>query len=457
MTFSRPVLAACALLLVTAVPAAAFRPDQALRIATGVAAQSLCSQTFVSGLNPETTFRETVAPTLGHGWLMKPLAYRVDREQREAQASWAGGFASRAVYRGEAGCLLWRGEGPPPPMPSLAPIATTRAPLAGNAPVAGPPRLAAALEQAFAEPAASGVRRNVKAIVALQDGRLVAERYAPGIGVATPLPGYSLTKTATASLVGRLVAQGKLRLDAPTPVAAWAHDARAAITLEHLLRMESGLAAAETHSGFDFNSKMLFLAPDMAAYAEGARLAHEPGTAWAYQSANSHIAAGIVKAQVGGRETDVLDFARRELFGPLGMTTAVFETDAVGTPVGGSGLYASARDWARLGQLYLDDGVAGGVRLLPAGWAAWAARPTLNTPYGGGLWTNGSSDPGRQASITRAGLPPEAFYASGRLGQRIYVVPSRRLVVVRLGVTQEPGGDLPGDMAMLAAVMAALP
>lgn len=456
MTLSRLALAACALLLATAVPAAAFRPDQALRVATGVTAQSLCSLTFVSGLDPETTFDETVAPTLGHSWLMKPLAYRVDRERREVQASWAGGFTSRAVYRGEAGCLLWRDKGPPPP-PSLASVAPPRPPLAADSQVAGPPQLAAALEHAFAEPTASGVRRNVKAIVVLHHGRLVAERYAPGVGIATPLPGYSLTKTATASLVGRLVAQGRLRLDAPAPVAAWAHDARAAITLEHLLRMESGLAAAETHSGFDFNSKMLFLASDMAAYAESARLAHGPGTAWNYQSANSHIAAAIVKAQVGGREADVLNFARRELFGPLGMTTAVFETDAAGTPVGGSGLYASARDWARLGQLYLDDGIADGARLLPTGWVGWAARPTLNSPYGGGLWTNGSSDPGRQASITRAGLPPDAFYASGRLGQRIYVIPSRRLVVVRLGVTQEPGGDLPGDMAMLAAVMAALP
>lgn len=457
MPLSRPVLVACGLLLATAVPAAAFRPDQALRVATGVVAQSLCSQTFVSGLDPETTFRETVAPTLGHDWLMKPLAYRVDRERRETEAKWAGGFRSVAIYRGDAGCLLWRGEGSPPPAPILAPIATARPPLAGNASVIGPAPLAAALERAFAEPAASGVGRNVKAIVVLQDGRLIAERYAPGIGVATPLPGYSLTKTATASLVGRLVSQGRLRLDAPAPVAAWSGDARSAITLEHLLRMESGLAAAETHSGFDFNSTMLFLAPDMAAYAEGARLAHRPGTRWAYQSANSHIAAAIVKSQAGGRETDVLGFARRELFGPLGMTSAVFETDAAGTPVGGSGLYATARDWARLGQLYLDDGIADGVQLLPAGWAAWAARPTLNTPYGGGLWTNGSSDPGRQASITRRALPHDAFYASGRLGQRIYVVPSRRLVVVRLGVTQEPGGDLPGDMAMMAAVMAALP
>ena len=315
-----PTAAACLVALsgLAGSAAAAFRPDNALRTATGLTAQTLCTQTFVSGFDPDAVFAETVAPTLGHRLLMKLLRYKVDRDGRAVEARWAGGVASRAVHRGAAGCLIWRGKGPPPAPPRLEPIAAGQPPLAGPQVVTGPPPLAAALARAFEEPAASGARRNIKAIVVLQDGRLIAERYAPGIGVQTPLPGYSVSKTVTASLVGRLVAEGRLKLETPAPVAAWADDERAAITLEHLLRMESGLDAAETHSGFDFNSDMLFLASDMARFAAGARLAHRPGTHWAYQSANTHIVAGIVKAAVGGSETEVLTFAPRELFGPLG-------------------------------------------------------------------------------------------------------------------------------------------
>jgi CubicO group peptidase (beta-lactamase class C family) len=192
----------------------------------------------------------------------------------------------------------------------------------------------------------------------------------------------------------------------------------------------------------------------MAAFAEGSALKRPPGTVWEYASPNTLIVSRIVKDAVGGTEAGVLDFARRELFGPLGMRSVVFETDAAGTPVGSTSMLASARDWARLGLLYLNDGVAGVRRLLPEGWVEYSKRSTLGSPYGAGLWTNDSTDEGARGRI-RAGMPADGFFATGRLGQRIYIMPSQRLVIVRMGVTQQPDAAIIGDIRLIRDVIAA--
>jgi CubicO group peptidase (beta-lactamase class C family) len=436
-----------------------FRPDRAMLVATGTVAKTLCSGVFVSGLDPDQVYAETLLPTPGLKRLSRLMQYTVDTKRSEVRADWADYFKSRAVYRGDAGCMLWRLRSPVPPAPALAAFAS-RAELldiaSSAAIVPGDSALSQALDRAFAEPT-TGPRRRVKAVVVVKDGQVIAERYAPGVGVDTPLPGYSASKTAINALVGILVSQGKLRIDAPAPVAAWAGpgDRRHVITLDNLLRMTSGLAAEESDSGFDPTSRMMFVEPDMAAFAERAKLKRQPGTAWEYASPNTLIVSRIVKDAVGGREADVLNFARRELFAPLGMRMAVFETDAVGTPVGSTNMLASARDWARLGLLYLNDGVVGGRRLLPEGWVDYSRRSTLGSTYGAGVWTNDGPSDGARGRI-RDGMPADGFFASGRLGQRIYVMPSRRLVVVRMGVTQQPPDfDIIGDLRLIRDMIAA--
>jgi CubicO group peptidase (beta-lactamase class C family) len=435
-----------------------FRPDRALLGATGVVAETLCSSVFVSRLNPDQAYAEYLRPEPGLNRLSRRMHYDIDTGQQAVRVDWAGHFKSRAIYRGDAGCMLWRLASPAPPPPVLAPFPSPSVmpEIAGPLPIqAGTPALTDALDRAFAEPA-SGPRRAMKAVVIVKDGQVIAERYASGVGVHTPLPGYSLSKTAINALVGILVRQGMLRIDAPAPVAAWSQpgDARHAITLDNLLRMTSGLAAEETDNGFDPTSRMLFLESDMAAFAEGSALKRAPGTEWEYESANTLILSRIVKDAVGGREVDVLNFARRALFAPLGMRTVVFETDAVGTPVGSTSMLASARDWARLGLLYLNDGIAGGQRLLPEDWVAYSKRSTLNTSYGAGLWTNDGTSEAARGRI-RAGMPANGFFASGRLGQRIYVLPTQRLVIVRLGVTHQPDFDIDGDMRLIRNLIAA--
>ena len=200
---------------------------------------------------------------------------------------------------------------------------------------------------------------------------------------------------------------------------------------------------------------MLFTEPDMAGFAAQSPLKHTPGTVWQYTSGNTLVAARIVANAVGGTEADVLNSPARNYSEPLGMRTAVIETDAIGTPVGSTFILASARDWARLGVLYLNDGVVAGRRVLPDGWVSYTRRATLDRRYGAGVSSNASATAGAKGRI-RAGMPADGFFASGRLGQRIYIMPSQRLVVVRFGVTQTRDFDIAGDMHFLRDVVATL-
>lgn len=454
-------LLVCSLLVssLLIVAAVAWRPDRALRTATGMAAHDLCSETFVAGIDPAKTWEASIVPRPGVDWLAWGLRHRVDRDRREAGASFLWLVPSRAVFRPQWGCVLVHGD---ERIDDLAAPSTTDVMAAGGIAmppglvVASTPGLAAALDAAFAETAAPP-HRGTRAVVILHDGRLVAERYAAGEGIDTPMLGFSMTKSVTNALVGVLVRQGRLDVKAPAPITAWrqAGDPRRAITLEQLMRMDTGLALDETGSGFDPSNQMFYDEPDMAAYAASARAIAPPGTRWAYSSASTHLVSRIVRDAVGGDGAAVQAFAVRELFAPLGMRHVTFEMDATGTPIGAHYLYASARDWARFGQLYLDDGVVGGRRLLPAGWARWSSVPTLGTAYGAGWWTNRGDD---EAAVHRrsVGIPADAFFAMGNLGQRIAVVPSEHLVVVRLARAHLRFGDAAGFERLVVDTIRAL-
>ena len=297
-------------------------------------------------------------------------------------------------------------------------------------------------------------------MIVLHAGRIVAERYAPGYGIDTPMLGWSMTKSVTNALIGILVRQGRLSVTAPAPIAAWRDpsDPRHAISVEQLMRMTSGLALDETNSGFDPSSRMAFTAPDMAAFAEAAALTAVPGTRYHYSSPSTILLSRLVRDAVGGGPGEALRFAERELFAPLGMRGVTFEVDATGTPIGSTYMYATARDWARFGMLYAADGVAGGRRILPEGWVDFSATPTPGSRdgYGAGFFTNrGDSDFGRQR--VRGGMPADSFFASGTQGQRVLVAPAERLVVVRLGRSQDWATfDIRGFIRLVADANAAL-
>jgi len=261
-------------------------------------------------------------------------------------------------------------------------------------------------------------------------------------------------------MVGILVKQGKLTIDGPAPVGEWkeASDPRHVISIENLMRMTSGLDLDETNSGFDPSSQIQYLQGDMAGAAARSSLIALPGMRWYYSSPNTMILCRIIKQQVGGQADSVLQFARRELLAPLGIKTMTMEFDGAGTPVGAVYFYASARDWARFGQLYLNDGVIGGKRILPEGWTSWSAQPTVESTvgYAAGFWTNRGDSRGAAFRV-KLGMPADSYLASGSLGQRIIIVPSADLVVVQLGLSQNyPNFDIEDAARLVHDVVSAL-
>ena len=462
MRLARRLVAATVVLAMLAVLSAIYRPDRALRTGTGTAAHDLCSETFVSKLDPALVFAESLKPRPGFRWIAWGVRYTVDPGRREVSASLLGSLASRAVFRDGLGCVLVHGN-EPLATASLATLASMRHAEALLPAIAGPvivpptePRLKAALEAAFAEPDPPP-HRNTKAVVIVHDGRLIAEGYAEGYGINTPILGFSMTKSVTNALVGILVQKRRLVTDAPAPLPAWqgANDPRGAITIEQLLRMSSGLALDETGSGFDPSNQMFYDEPDMAGYAQAARLVAAPGTRWAYSSASTQLLSRVVRDRVGGTADAVQRFAFTELFDPLGMRSVTLEMDATGTPVGAHYMLASARDWARFGSLFLNDGVVGGRRILPEGWVKFSTEPTLGTAYGAGWWTNRGNDPAALHRIAD-GIPADAYFAFGNLGQRIAVIPSERLVIVRMARAHLPHGDMAGFERLIVETIASL-
>jgi CubicO group peptidase (beta-lactamase class C family) len=438
----------------------AFRPDRAIRVATGFVAHTVCSKTFVSGLDPQTVFTE-ILDRQGIRRLRWALNYRLDRANGIVDASFAGMLGSRAAFHDGFGCVTLAGSAKPYLLKSdIAALKIPKTPpllpeIAGPAVVEpSDAKLKAALDHAFEEPAEPPLRRT-KAVVVVQDGKVIAERYADGIGIDTPLLGFSMTKSVINALIGLLTQQGLVTPSMTAPIAEWrgADDPRREIEIEHLMRMTTGLALDETNSGFDLSSQMLYLYDDMAAPALQAPLIARPGTRWAYSSPSTQILARIIRDAVGGPE-QTLRFAWRDLFNPLGMRNVTLEFDGSGTLQGSSSMLASARDWARFGLLYLQDGVAGDKRILHEDWVDLSASATLDTDYGAGFWTNRSEHAYAKGRVAM-GIPRDAFFASGDLGQRIVILPSQRMVIVRLGDSVDPTGDIRGLGRLVREVIAA--
>jgi len=435
------------------------RPDIAIRAATGSAADALCAKVFVSGLDPQASFAE-VMDRPGIRRLRFGMRYGLDRMARKLDVSVAGLFTTHTIFRDGFGCVrVLGGKEPYLLKADIVALKTPKTPpllpeIAGPAVVEPTdPALKAALDHAFAEPAAPPLRRT-KAVVVVRDGRIIAERYAPGIGIDTPLPSFSMTKSMINALLGIMTQQGLTSPSLPAPIPEWhgATDPRREIEVGHLMRMTSGLALDETDDPRN-PSEQMFQHDDMAGFAMKAASIAPPGTRWAYSSATTQILARIIRDAVGGPE-QTLAYAWRELFNPLGMRNVTLEFDGSGTLQGANNMLASARDWARFGLLYLNDGKIGDKRILHDEWVDFITWATLDTDYAAGFWTNNSEHPNALARVSM-GIPRDAYYASGNLGQRCVIIPSQRMVVVRMGDAVDPTGDSSGLAMLIKEVIAA--
>jgi CubicO group peptidase (beta-lactamase class C family) len=467
VTRKKPILALVTAIMGVPLVLTAVRAHDAPRVATGFVAHMLCSETFVSGLDPDQVFSESMAAMPAAGLISWAVDYKIDRARKDVTVTLLGSGQSHAVFREGLGCYLSHGdEAVDASLPSAASEMhhALLPDIAGASMVeAANPDLKRALDRAFVEPDRPPFR-HTKAVVVVKDGHVVAERYAPGYGIDTPILGYSATKSVVSALIGILVRQGKLAVSEPAPVAAWQNpdDPRHAITIDHLLRHTSGLKMgsslnASLASAIAPVNQMKYIARDMAAFAEGTDLESRPGSEWNYHDGNTIILSQLIRDAAGGHAADVLRFARAELFGQLGMRDVTLEFDAAGTPEGSSQMLASARDWARFGTLYLSDGVIGGERILPEGWVNYSASPTPAgwVGYGAGFWTNRGDSFGAKRR-TGWGWPAESFYASGTFGQYVIIVPSQRLVIARFGVSANRY-DIEGVSRLVADVIAAMP
>lgn len=296
-----------------------------------------------------------------------------------------------------------------------------------------PLKLDAILQQALNE-YKDGDPVYTNAIVVLYKGQLVAEKYAHGYNKNSLLPGWSVAKSITAALTGILVKRGKLDVNAPAPVAEWKNTGKEKITLKQLLQQTTGLDYEEDYRKPSTATNMLFKKGNAAAYAAQLPLKYAPGSVFNYSSGNSNIISRIIRQATGERNYHA--FPYEALFYKVGMYSMVLVPDASGTYVGSSFCYATARDYARFGLLYYNNGIWNNERILPEDWVKATIQPpaadTLQH-YGYQFWLNGfnKNDPSQR---WYADVPADMYFADGFGGQDIYIIPSKKLVVVRLGL-----------------------
>jgi CubicO group peptidase (beta-lactamase class C family) len=452
-----PFVLGVVLLLARAVAAPLLNP------ALGFAAKVTCSGVLLGGATVEQ-----VTAGFPDERLARVVGVRLDAANGVVDAGVPLLGRRRAVHRPGAGCTLVPVRGSLTPLPAGVFPAQ---PVAGGSPevpwpegsgvVAAPAsvsaaRLDAVLDSAFAEEAGAPPRRTY-AVVIVHDGRVIAERYAPGYSRAHRFAGWSMAKSVTNALAGILAGDGRLELTAAGLRPEWQSpgDARAGITLGQLMHMSSGLDFEESYSPQGGATRMLFNSADVAAAAAETPLREEPGSTWYYSSGTTNLISAHLRDLMGS-DSAYLRLPAERLFGPVGMHSAVLEPDAAGTFVGSSFMYATAQDWARFGLLYLRDGEWNGRRILPAGWVAWSMRPAPAAPlgrYGAQWWLNAgtAADP-RQRPYPY--LPQDLYWASGFQGQYVAVLPSHDLVVVRLGAAATDGGWPLGPF--LRSVLAAM-
>jgi CubicO group peptidase (beta-lactamase class C family) len=463
-----------------------MKPPELLRVGANYSAKIVCSNVFLAQRDPEEVLRTDVqAPGVA---LLRLMRVSVDRERHVVRAGLLGFIGDGlAVARPGNGCTVVPdgnidfathiGTVPAQPVTSsagsavAAPRVSSAGPGSGSMsadagagtevsartgtaagadwPDGSTVATTAALDRLLADDALAGP--GMRAIVVVDHGRIVAERYAAGFSATTPLLGWSMTKSVVAGLVGILVKEGRLTLDRP---AGWptADGGRERIRIADLLAMSSGLRFNEAYGAVSDVTRMLYLQPDMAGFARAQPLEHPAGEFWSYSSGTANILSRLMQDAAGRLGAA---YPTEKLFKPLGMTSATMETDEDGTLVGSSYMYATARDWARYGLFLLQDGVWQGQELLPHGYVAMMASPVAASggEYGHGLvwlWGSDAATPGTNPD-TAFGIPADTFWMEGHDGQSTAIIPSRQLVIVRLGLT--PARDHYQPQPLVKAVL----
>ncbi|MBZ9896736.1 beta-lactamase family protein [Mesorhizobium sp. BR1-1-6] len=431
-----------------------FAPPELIRVGSGYSAKIVCSNVFVAGRDANEVLAVDVqAP--GHP-LLKLMRVSVDKNRGTVSAGLLGFLGkSIAVFRDGLGCAsVPDGDVGKARRTAIhvEPSATRQDalwPEGERVEASQNPEVVKIVDDA----AMTGA--GMRAVVVVKNGRVVAERYGEGFSARTPLLGWSMTKTVNAAIVGTLVKNGKMAMTNQGLFAPWKADGRAAISLADMMAMSSGLEFNEDYGDVADVTRMLYLEPDMAGFAEAKPLTGEVGKVFSYSSGTAVMLSRLWQDAVGDK-AKALTWPRTALFEPLGIHSAVLETDEQGTFVGSSYLYATAHDWARFGQFLLQGGVWNGNQILPAGFVDWMREPaSASKVYSKGqLWIEAPGDEENPGAGVAAGLPKDTYWMEGHDGQTVAIIPSEQLVVVRLGLTPAKLGYRP--QTMVGALVKAL-
>lgn len=445
-------------------------PGDALEHHAAGFAKIMCSAVFITGLDPHFAAENVGYFTAPHAERHKMGKPVIDRGGRAVHVTLRSGVRRTAKYLGDQGCVTLPMDRTafdfkPTRVASVLPDQATQAwPMGDVLPTDPlPPELDAAAIRAAVDEAFRPASGMTAAFVVTWKGRIVGERYGEGITAKTPLESWSMGKSLTATLMGILIKQGVYALEQAAPIPEWQgrNDPRARIRIADLLQMSSGLRIRAPQDP-DYDPAGPY--PDhVYLYTGGGNSFHYaatrplqwlPGTVGRYRNTDPVLVNYLVRLAVEKRGEDYLTFPRRALFDRIGIRSMVMETDAYGNFLTQGYELASARDWARLGNLYLQDGVWNGKRILPEGFAqfvstaapAWVAdqRPI----YGGFFWVNGDSS---------FPVPKSAYYMAGAGGQYALIIPSHDLVVVRLGHYRGGAAGTEGLKNALALFMRAVP
>jgi len=441
--------------------AALYYVKLALPILSGYGAKNLCSCVYLGERPQEDVISNELA-----SFPLNLGKFRIDNTDSSAYGSVFGLSIRKAIYRKGLGCTLISQideaelrkqkirlpEKPlinqdTVPWPSGNLLLDTLSHRIDNS------ALQEIVDEAFAEPGGKPSRRT-RAILVVYKGQIIAEKYADGFDQNSRQMGWSMAKSLTNAMMGNLVLNGKLKLSNSAAIWEWRQDERKQITMDHLMRMSSGLGWNENYSGPSSATNMLFKSRFMGMYAADNKLKHEPGEVFYYSSGTSNIVSRLIRQVYG--DDRYHRFPYEDIFYKIGMLSLVMEPDGGGTFVGSSYAYATARDWARFGLLYLNNGVWNGERLLPKDWVKYSTTPAKGAKrgeYGAHFWLN-SGEPGNRSNRMYPDVPTDLYWADGFEGQNVFIIPSKQLVVVKLSQTT---GNALDDNAFLSSIIKLLP
>jgi hypothetical protein len=427
---------------------AAFYLNLLMPIITGYAAKSLASAVFVAGRSQEAMESEDLDFSF-----IKLTSNTVDFDKKEVASRFLWG-KSKAIYTEGFGCTLVEDfaedeiKGRPYKTLQASPLSPDTIPWPMGDLIADtvPPgvdlnQLGRALKQAMADTIPS---KGTFSVLVVYKGQLLAEVYRDDFSQANKFLSWSMVKSITNALVGLRVKEQKTDIHGLLNIAEWQEDERRKITLNNLMQMNSGLEWNENYGNLSDVTVMLHKKGDMGLYTLQKDFKYPADSVWVYSSGSTNLVCKILRSSFSSDE-EYYQFPRKALFNKIGMTSAVFETDASGTFVGSSYLYASMRDYARFGLLYLNDGNWLGEQVLPAGWARYSTEVANGSDgrYGSFFWLNQSSE--------YPDAPKDMYLCKGHDGQFICIIPSKGLVVVRTGYSKKGEFDLNGFLKGILA------